>query len=84
MLRSSLMSTEEEDCLYFDIRIDLNMMRPWARTYHQGSVTTPFRDDNFSPMISLLAITTSLKRRANILDPLVLTEGAGLVKAMNP
>lgn len=45
------MSADEEDCLYLDNRIDLNMMRPWARTYHQGSDTTPFKAGSFSPII---------------------------------
>lgn len=78
------MSAEDEDCLYLDIRIDLKIMRPWARTSHHGSVTTPFKEDSFSPMISLLATTTSVNSLASILAPLVLTVGAGLVSAKNP
>jgi hypothetical protein len=41
------MSAAEEDCLYFESRIALKMIRPCARTYHQGSVTRPFRAESF-------------------------------------
>ena len=45
------MSTDDEDCLYFDNNMALNMMRPCALTSHQGSVTIPFNAPNFYPTI---------------------------------
>lgn len=69
VLRSSLISSEDDDCLYFEIKIALKIMRPWALTYHQGSVTNALRAPNFSSTIYLFATTMSLKSRARILAP---------------